>query len=219
VFVPSARASETIGYVQEALIKWKSLPYSEACWDKFNPEDIDFPSFKTAFDRYMREKDIVIPRMNASQLARISAPRPSNTFKALEEQPTYVGGKKALQLMPFQMLGVNWLLYKWWCRANGVLSDEMGLGKTVQVIAALSIMYKQEHARPFLVVVPNSTIGNWVREFETWGPSDMRVVAYFGSSASRAVCAENDLFTRGGANPLLRAHVVVCPFTGARQRG
>jgi hypothetical protein len=48
VFVPSARASETIGYVQEALIKWKSLPYSEACWDKFNPEDIDFPSFKTA---------------------------------------------------------------------------------------------------------------------------------------------------------------------------
>jgi SNF2 family DNA or RNA helicase len=84
----------------------------------------------------------------------------------------------------------------------------MGLGKTVQVITALSILYKQEQARPFLIVVPNSTIANWVREFETWAPADMRVVAYFGSAASRHVCSTHDLFTPG-ASPMLRAHVIV----------
>lgn len=49
--------------------------------------------------------------------------------------------------------------------------------QTVQVITFLSLLYKKEGARPFLVVVPNSTLGNWAREFERWAPA-MRVVAY-----------------------------------------
>ena len=53
----------------------------------------------------------------------------------------------------------------------------MGLGKTVQIIALLSHLSDEEGARPFLVTVPNSTIGNWVREFTKWAPS-LRVVPY-----------------------------------------
>lgn len=36
----------------------------------------------------------------------------------------------------------------------------MGLGKTVQIITLLSHLSVEEGARPFLVTVPNSTIGN-----------------------------------------------------------
>jgi SNF2 family DNA or RNA helicase len=39
---------------------------------------------------------------------------------------------------------------------------EQGLGKTVQIIALLSILFEKERTFPFLVVVPNSTIGNWI---------------------------------------------------------
>jgi SNF2 family DNA or RNA helicase len=39
---------------------------------------------------------------------------------------------------------------------------EQGLGKTVQIISLLSILFETEKTIPFLVVVPNSTIGNWV---------------------------------------------------------
>ena len=72
-----------------------------------------------------------------------------------------------------------------------------GLGKTVQIITFLSVLSQNQGARPFLVAVPNSTMGNCalartpshdgspfdvslpagVREFERWAPS-MRVVPY-----------------------------------------
>lgn len=70
----------------------------------------------------------------------------------------------------------------------------MGLGKTVQIITLLSHLSVFEGARPFLVTVPNSTIGNCtspafslstcelidiagVREFAKWAPH-LRVVPY-----------------------------------------
>lgn len=43
----------------------------------------------------------------------------------------------------------------------------------------------EEHKRwPFLVVVPNSTIENWRREFKKWTPS-LKVVAWPGTSEGR----------------------------------
>ncbi|XP_043540397.1 chromodomain-helicase-DNA-binding protein 5-like, partial [Chiloscyllium plagiosum] len=44
---------------------------------------------------------------------------------------------------------------------------------------------------PFLVSAPLSTIINWEREFELWGP-DMYVVTYTGDKDSRAVIRENE---------------------------
>ncbi|EOD14631.1 hypothetical protein EMIHUDRAFT_61854, partial [Emiliania huxleyi CCMP1516] len=49
---------------------------------------------------------------------------------------------------------------------GGILGDEMGLGKTVQTIAFLGAERGYEQV---LVVVPMSTLGNWKREFRTWG--------------------------------------------------
>jgi SNF2 family DNA or RNA helicase len=46
---------------------------------------------------------------------------------------------------------------------NGILADEMGLGKTIQTISLLSylIEFKKNYG-PFLIVVPLSTISNWM---------------------------------------------------------
>ena len=44
-----------------------------------------------------------------------------------------------------------------------MLADEMGLGKTVQIVALTASVFMEEGdgTRPFLVVVPLSTLPNW----------------------------------------------------------
>ncbi len=54
---------------------------------------------------------------------------------------------------------------------------EMGLGKTVQIVCYLEHLYRVEKIhRPFLVVVPLSTVEHWRREFEGW--TDMVCCVY-----------------------------------------
>ena len=48
-------------------------------------------------------------------------------------------------------------------------------------------------ASPALVVVPNSTITNWVREFERWAPG-LRVVPFYGEVKAREVIKRFELF-------------------------
>jgi hypothetical protein len=48
-------------------------------------------------------------------MVKISQPR-TGKFEQVKDQPDYIGGPKKLKLMDFQMLGVNWMLYKWWQR-------------------------------------------------------------------------------------------------------
>lgn len=64
-------------------------------------------------------------------------------------------------------------------RQNCILADEMGLGKTVQSIAFLQCVFDYGIRGPFLVIAPLSTIGNWIREFDTW--TDLNVIVYHGS--------------------------------------
>ena len=61
----------------------------------------------------------------------------------------------------------------------------MGLGKTIQTISLLSylIEFKKNYG-PFLIVVPLSTISNWMSEFDKWAPS-IRKIVYRGNPATR----------------------------------
>ena len=68
----------------------------------------------------------------------------------------------------------------------------MGLGKTVQSIGLIDHIFRKEKlAGPYLVIVPLSTIVNWVREFEMW--TDMNVVSFLGNAESRRVFKENEM--------------------------
>jgi SNF2 family DNA or RNA helicase len=47
----------------------------------------------------------------------------------------------------------------------------MGLGKTVQCVSLVGLLAQHMGVRgPFLVVVPLSTVPNWIREFRKWVP-------------------------------------------------
>jgi len=59
------------------------------------------------------------------------------------------------------------------------------LGKTIQTIGLITyIMEKKKNMGPFLVIVPLSTLSNWVLEFAKWAPS-ITTVSYKGSPAAR----------------------------------
>jgi len=45
-------------------------------------------------------------------------------------------------MMPYQMEGLNWLLYNFHQKKNVILADEMGLGKTIQIIAMIASLVK-----------------------------------------------------------------------------
>lgn len=60
----------------------------------------------------------------------------------------------------------------------------MGLGKTAQVITFLAHLFEKGEKGPFLIIVPSSTLSNWMREFEKFCP-ELDVRSYYGSQAER----------------------------------
>ncbi|XP_039289361.1 ATP-dependent helicase brm isoform X2 [Nilaparvata lugens] len=102
--------------------------------------------------------------------------------ESVTEQATImVNGK----LKEYQIKGLEWLVSLFNNNLNGILADEMGLGKTIQTIGLITyLMEKKKVNGPFLIIVPLSTLSNWVLEFEKWSPSVV-VVAYKGSPAIR----------------------------------
>ncbi|XP_068177822.1 transcription activator BRG1 isoform X9 [Antennarius striatus] len=80
------------------------------------------------------------------------------------------------QLKQYQIKGLEWLVSLYNNNLNGILADEMGLGKTIQTIALIT--YLMEHKRlngPYLIIVPLSTLSNWVYEFDKWAPTVVKV--------------------------------------------
>ncbi|OMJ20126.1 Chromatin remodeling factor mit1 [Smittium culicis] len=151
------------------------------------------------------------------------------SFKEIKEQPKYLTAGK---LYPYQLEGINWLLYKWMAQESCILADEMGLGKTVQIVCFFAILarliepnsekvgsnsiFAQNKAVfPFLVVVPNSVIDQWIRELRLWAPG-LIVVGFSGDKASRQLISNHLLF-RKTANESsnqrdLQCHVLVTSY-------
>jgi len=85
--------------------------------------------------------------------------------------------KNGNRLRDYQIDGVNWLASCWYKRHSCILADEMGLGKTVQIVSYIEHIYRVEKiSRPYLVVVPLSTVEHWRREFQGW--TDMKCCVY-----------------------------------------
>uniref|UniRef100_A0A8C4IMM8 SWI/SNF related BAF chromatin remodeling complex subunit ATPase 4a n=1 Tax=Dicentrarchus labrax TaxID=13489 RepID=A0A8C4IMM8_DICLA len=89
------------------------------------------------------------------------------------------------QLKQYQVKGLEWLVSLYNNNLNGILADEMGLGKTIQTIALITYLMELKRLNgPFLIIVPLSTLSNWVYEFDKWAPSVVKV-SYKGSPAAR----------------------------------
>ncbi|KAK4047865.1 ATP-dependent DNA helicase Snf21 [Microbotryomycetes sp. JL221] len=102
--------------------------------------------------------------------------------ESITEQPSIlVGG----QLKAYQLKGLEWMVSLYNNHVNGILADEMGLGKTIQTLSLITFLIekKQQHG-PYLVIVPLSTMPNWISEFEKWAPS-VKVISYKGTPLQR----------------------------------
>jgi hypothetical protein len=163
-----------------SFVKWRDLQYDQACGDTPPPNDGPlYPAYKDALGRYLDARLVTVPILNRAQRKEREEFADNLGDPPAEQPDCVVGGT----LMPFQVEGFQWLLYKHFRREGCILADDMGLGKTIQVSSFLGYLASDElQIYPSLVIVPNSTITNWVREFEKWVPH-VRVVPYYGESA------------------------------------
>ena len=84
------------------------------------------------------------------------------------------------KLKEYQLKGLEWLVSLYNNNLNGILADEMGLGKTIQTIALITyLIEKKKNNGPYLIIVPLSTMSNWMMEFERWAPTVVKI-AYKG---------------------------------------
>uniref|UniRef100_A0A182SP34 Helicase ATP-binding domain-containing protein n=1 Tax=Anopheles maculatus TaxID=74869 RepID=A0A182SP34_9DIPT len=84
------------------------------------------------------------------------------------KSPTFIKGT----MRDYQVRGLNWLISMHNNNLNGILADEMGLGKTIQSISMIGYLLNVCNLKgPFLVVVPLTTLHNWMNEFSRFLPS------------------------------------------------
>tara|TARA_B100001121_G_scaffold222951_1_gene196179 strand:+ start:1267 stop:2577 length:1311 start_codon:yes stop_codon:yes gene_type:complete len=83
-------------------------------------------------------------------------------------------------LRPYQEEGVEFLT----SNNSALLGDDMGLGKTVQAIVALKKEFLENGIKRTLLIVPNSLVSNWVKEFSMWYPN-LPVGTLVGNRESR----------------------------------
>lgn len=192
-----------VSRVSRGYFKWKEQGYEMSTWESPpGSESETYNSFREAYNHYIKGERIKMRKVS-------SKPRDPAMFQELEQQPSYVNGGS---LYPYQLDGLNWLYYHWWTGRAGILADEMGLGKTIQVISFLAVLQSEHNAFPALIVVPNSTIANWMREIAKWAP-ELRAVQYNGEKDARKIIRDFELFrTRGRRNNELKAHIVVATY-------
>ena len=199
--------------VKKALVKFKGLGYEDVVWiEPPHPEEVErYADYRDAYGDWILGMHISLPNtkiLNA-HLAKFRAKRFDDSLAMTNQPNSLTGGK----LMEYQLEGINWLYYQWFCQHNAILADEMGLGKTIQIIGFLSTLKETHGCWPFLVVVPNSTCPNWRREIKQWAPG-LRVVTYYGSAEARKLAAKYELFPNGPKD--LRCHVVITSYDAAQ---
>lgn len=78
----------------------------------------------------------------------------------------------------------------------------MGLGKTVQTIAFLAYLRERGVWGPFLIVVPLSTISNWMSEFKRFLPT-VNSLMYHGTPEERAKLRSKQMKTLNSSFPVI----------------
>ncbi|KAL4567790.1 hypothetical protein LXL04_023384 [Taraxacum kok-saghyz] len=172
----------------EALVKWTGLPYDECTWEKTDsPLILQSPHLINQFNQFEQQA------VEKDGPANDHPPRGHGDVASLVTQPKELGGI----LFPHQLEALNWLRKCWHKGKNVILADEMGLGKTISASAFLSSLYFEFKARlPSLVLVPLSTMPNWMAEFSLWAPN-LNVIEYHGNARARTLIREHEWHAKG----------------------
>lgn len=101
-------------------------------------------------------------------------------------QPSIIQGGT---MRDYQLEGLNWMIKLHDNGINGILADEMGLGKTLQSISLLAFLRETRGIHgPHIIIVPKSTVGNWMREFRRWCPTINAVKLLGDKEERKRVC-------------------------------
>ncbi len=126
----------------------------------------------------------------------------------LTSQPSTLGFGKMRQ---YQIEGLNWMVRLQENGVNGILADEMGLGKTLQSISILVYMMEYLDVNgPHLIVVPKSTLSNWMAEFKRWAPT-LKPIKFHGNKQEREEIA-TEILQPGQRDELRSWNVVVTTY-------
>jgi len=162
-------------------VKWRSLQYSEATWEREPLVNQELEHGKEELETYHKRQAIPDKAYLKRGRNYPQAIRRPNVSPTISETKEYKHGHK---LRDYQVTGVNWMIHNWHKHVPCILADEMGLGKTVQTVTFIDYLHKNQKIRgPYLIVAPLSTLGHWEREFKGW--TDLNCVTYIGNAASR----------------------------------
>ncbi|OQR98525.1 chromatin-remodeling complex ATPase chain [Achlya hypogyna] len=111
----------------------------------------------------------------------------------------------------YQLEGLSWMVNLANQGINGILADEMGLGKTLQTISVLGYFMEFKNVTgPHIVLVPKSTLSNWLAEFHRWCPS-LRAVKFHGDKDERQRMID-EVLCPGTSNDQRKFDVCVTTF-------
>lgn len=184
------------GGVGEVLVKWCGLPYDECTWEQVNePVVCTCPQLLERFDFF--ENAALKAGSSVETTDARNLEYHSTEIETLTEQPKSLKGGS---LFLHQMEALNWLRKCWSKKRNVILADEMGLGKTISASAFISSLYEEFKVKtPCLVLVPLSTMPNWMAEFSAWTPN-LNVIEYHGSAKARAMIRQYEWHAAGISN-------------------
>ena len=191
--------------LDEYLIKWTGLPYSESTWEKNDERFSTVVSEFEILNNSCSERVVSDSRKSAGRIldkkadptadfaTQLKAERHVSKNENLENAPMeyeYQVGSELFRIFDFQKEGISWLLFNWSQGRGSMLADEMGLGKTVQTAVTLAQMQRHSDMYKggpltFLVIAPLSTIEQWKREIRKW--TTMEPVVYHGSKRDRNI--------------------------------
>ena len=195
-------------FTKQFLVKWRSIQYEEITWEIF----ADFRD-ETAIQKYYahlfsRSLRILTSRRRVVD-PHAASPHdrpPLTQFRKVNPEDLDTKGN---QLRPYQVEGVNWMLWNWFNNRNSILADEMGLGKTVQsTLFIQQILYRYKTKPPFLIVAPLSTLPHWEAEIARW--TDMHVVVFHGRVESRRIIKQYEWKSREGEFDILLTTFQIC---------
>jgi hypothetical protein len=99
-----------INSAKEYLVKWHALDYSNCTWEAANTIE------QSAIEQYKARR--------YKQAATSTRTTIDRSFVPFKKTPPKLDG----ELFPYQLEGLNWLLFAWSKGNNVILADEMGLG-------------------------------------------------------------------------------------------
>uniref|UniRef100_A0A3B5L384 DNA helicase n=1 Tax=Xiphophorus couchianus TaxID=32473 RepID=A0A3B5L384_9TELE len=170
----------------QRIVELRPFDSWESLWDVFHKGNGLSDDLMHGCKVVLKERKVILGLMSKCQtistkmVQRVTEVMESGTGST--KQPSLLNSQ--LQLKPYQLIGLKWLMLLNEHKLSGILADEMGLGKTIQAIAFLAQLYENGIEGPHLITVPSSTLDNWVRELRLWCPA-VEVLIYYGSVEER----------------------------------